>query len=298
MAVTQFSRIQIRRGDKEALPQALEEGEFGLALDTGELFIGAPNLPKLTYRNSFPYQNVRVLTEFDVVHTLHDHVVTTGPLFRVSAPSRASSQQLTYSFSYQGDPLSTDTIRLLDPVAGQNPGDLRGRVLAGAVIDYGNGNTGTISTAPFTIIHVAGPSTPNSRIQIDISELNMSSYPDGTTWHLTFLNLDTIATWPLLESDSFVMKYSMTSNEEVNGLKVRRVGQLFIAADEYSVQLVDTGVDMNQDYDNNYMRIIFSGHIETDVDGAKYVVLTSTNVSYHDISITFAGDRWAHSSEE
>jgi Major tropism determinant N-terminal domain len=300
MAVTQISRIQVRRGDKEALPQSLEEGEFGFATDTGELFIGAPNLPKIADRNqTFPYQNVRVITEFDLVHTLHDHVVTSGPLFRVPSAARAPSTQLTYSFSFQGDPLNTDQIRYLDPINGQNPGDLRGRVISGARILYNNGNIGDVGLSAFTVVHNAGPNTPNSRIMLDLDELNMSSYPAGSTWQITFLNLDTIARWPLNESDSYVMKYSMTSNEAVNGLKIRRVGQLFIAADEFSVQLLDNGVDMNQNPDlNNYMRIIFSGHIETETDGSKTVVLTCTNVSYHDISITFAGDRWLHTTSE
>lgn len=39
-----ISKIQMKRGPKDSLPEQLSEGEFGYATDTGELFIGAPKL--------------------------------------------------------------------------------------------------------------------------------------------------------------------------------------------------------------------------------------------------------------
>lgn len=64
--ITQVALMQIRRGRLDELPYALEEGEFGLATDTLDLFIGAPNSDKIKHRINekvFPYGNLRVLTE-------------------------------------------------------------------------------------------------------------------------------------------------------------------------------------------------------------------------------------------
>jgi len=41
-----FSKITIRRGERNDLPD-LSSSEFGFATDTGEVFIGAPDLPSL-----------------------------------------------------------------------------------------------------------------------------------------------------------------------------------------------------------------------------------------------------------
>lgn len=67
VAIIQISQIKHRRGKRSDLPKALEEGELGLALDTGEVFIGTPNLPSAKFRkdeNIFPYGNTQILTEW------------------------------------------------------------------------------------------------------------------------------------------------------------------------------------------------------------------------------------------
>lgn len=68
MAIIQISQIKHRRGLRDDLPNpSLEEGELGLALDTGEMFIGTPNLPVAAFRaatNTFPYANTQILTEW------------------------------------------------------------------------------------------------------------------------------------------------------------------------------------------------------------------------------------------
>lgn len=63
----QIALIQHRRGQLSELPTELNEGEFGLALDTNQLFIGNSNNEKLSKRieeNMFPYGNIEILTEF------------------------------------------------------------------------------------------------------------------------------------------------------------------------------------------------------------------------------------------
>ncbi|NJO62671.1 MAG: hypothetical protein HC836_31905, partial [Richelia sp. RM2_1_2] len=67
MPVVQISRIQHRRGLSIDLPNpSLAEGEIGMTIDTGEMFIGAPNFPPIVNRTTYPYQNLRILTEFSV----------------------------------------------------------------------------------------------------------------------------------------------------------------------------------------------------------------------------------------
>ncbi|MNR88482.1 hypothetical protein D3C72_194200 [compost metagenome] len=304
MPVTQISRIQVRRGPKDNIPQALAEGEMAMTTDTGEVFIGAPNLPKIAHRGGsiFPYQNIRLITEFDLVHTLHDHVVTTGPLMRVTAPTRTDDSK-TFSFMYLGAPEDIlpgqRTIELGYDGVAPIPGDLRGRIVSKATLIRGSdGNSQTVPYIAFNVVHKNGPSTPNSFITVDLDAAGLASLHLADRFLITFLNLDTIAEFPLAESDSFVMDYSMTSDTMVNGLKVRRTGTLHIVADDYSVAIVDFGVDLNQDpTGTNFMRIVWSGHIE-DRSGSPWVILTCTNASYYPVSITFAGSRWAHSSEE
>ena len=63
----QIALIQHRRGQLSELPTQLNEGEFGLALDTNQLFIGNSTNKKLSQRideNIFPYGNIEILTEF------------------------------------------------------------------------------------------------------------------------------------------------------------------------------------------------------------------------------------------
>jgi len=66
MPIVQISQIRHRRGPRNNLPPSLAEGEIGFALDTGEVFIGGPNVPSIKKRGDkgdFPYYNVAILTE-------------------------------------------------------------------------------------------------------------------------------------------------------------------------------------------------------------------------------------------
>jgi len=65
MAVKQISRVQIREGNESDLPNPnLADGELGFTKDTGKLFIGSPTLPFLLGRNTFPFKNTEILTEW------------------------------------------------------------------------------------------------------------------------------------------------------------------------------------------------------------------------------------------
>lgn len=60
---TEVALIQVRQGEKADLRQ-LEEGQFGFAIDTGELFIGAPSEKRLSGRE---FRNLKLLTELNGV---------------------------------------------------------------------------------------------------------------------------------------------------------------------------------------------------------------------------------------
>lgn len=298
MAVTQISRIQIRRGPKVDFPQQLAEGEFGMTTDTGELFLGAPTLSNLDYRNYFPYKNIKILTEFDVVHTLHDHIVTTGPLMRVTHPARDPGAVNTFTFKYTGTTLPLDSfgnaIQRVVTLDSSGSGDLRGRVVAKvSFIRASDGATVTIPNDSVTVNFVPGISTPDSRIIFSLDDANLPTITNNDSVLVSFFNLSTLAEYNYAESDSFVMDYSMLSDEEINGVRIKRVGTLKIVVDEFTVGIFDSGVDINQDPGTNFMRLVFSGHIK---DGV--ITLSCTNLSHYPVSVTFTGTRWKHNIED
>lgn len=102
MAVKQISKIIIKKGLAEDLPVSLSEGEFAYVTDTGEVFIGAPNLSSIAYRGDisnlkYPYQNVKLMTEFDFPKAITTDYYTLGPLVRFSIPI-SSTYSTVYTF--------------------------------------------------------------------------------------------------------------------------------------------------------------------------------------------------------
>jgi hypothetical protein len=91
MSVFQISRIQHRRGTSGELPDALADGEIGMTTDTGEIFFGAPDHPSVSGRRSYPYQNIKILTELDVRYGIKGDVYYHGAL--ASAKLLASTNQ-------------------------------------------------------------------------------------------------------------------------------------------------------------------------------------------------------------
>lgn len=75
---TEVALMQVRQGEKVDLRQ-LEEGQLGYAIDTGEIFIGAPNEQRLSGRT---FRNLKLLTELNGVSSsvisLLDVMVGTG----------------------------------------------------------------------------------------------------------------------------------------------------------------------------------------------------------------------------
>jgi hypothetical protein len=88
MAVTQKSKIQVRRGRRENLPQ-LAAGEFGWAIDTQQLYIGNG-----TFTDGAPAEgNTEILTELTLqnsgyaTETLNNNVSTPTEFYRFNIQS-------------------------------------------------------------------------------------------------------------------------------------------------------------------------------------------------------------------
>lgn len=93
MPVSMFSKIKIRRGNKDDLPD-LDKAEFGFATDSGEVFIGAPDFPPLENKGrgeineEFPYRNVQIITNgqdhSDIQKTVYQG---NGPVIAQTGPT-------------------------------------------------------------------------------------------------------------------------------------------------------------------------------------------------------------------
>jgi hypothetical protein len=122
MAVVQISRIQIRRGQKNAgsgLPQ-LASGELGWAVDTQELYIGNGSVAE----GAPAVGNTQVLTQFSNIFTLADSytyreqdafLLTGGDIaspVRRSLQARLDDRVSVRSFGLTGQPSQIATTRL------------------------------------------------------------------------------------------------------------------------------------------------------------------------------------------
>lgn len=90
MPVSIFSKIKIRRGKRDELPD-LDKAEFGFSTDTGEVFIGAPDLPSLENKGrgeineQFPYKNVQLITD------IQDHSEIQKVVYKGNGPLNAQT---------------------------------------------------------------------------------------------------------------------------------------------------------------------------------------------------------------
>lgn len=87
MPVIQISEVITRMGTSGELPDALVQGQMGFTTDTGEVFIGAADLEKVSGRKSYPYENIKILTEFDVQYNITGDVYYHGPIKTMNVPS-------------------------------------------------------------------------------------------------------------------------------------------------------------------------------------------------------------------
>lgn len=81
MPVIQISKVIHCLGTSGELPDRLELGQLGMTTDTADVLIGAAGLPQVAGRKSYPYQNLKILTELDVQKTMTGDVYHAGPLY-------------------------------------------------------------------------------------------------------------------------------------------------------------------------------------------------------------------------
>ena len=162
MAVTQKSKIQVRRGRRENLPQ-LAAGELGWAIDTQQLYIGNG-----TFTEGAPAEgNTEIITEVSTqmiglsnVFTeeiLLDNTVTATEFFRFNAASypagiinysiKRNEIWRTGSFQYAYNP-TAGTVSVLDLTTGDTLGITLTADVAGSLIliKYQSTNTGYDAT--------------------------------------------------------------------------------------------------------------------------------------------------------
>ena len=124
MTVTQISRVQHRSGTSNELPDALADYEIGITTDTGEIFFGSSSHPSVSGRLSYPYQNIKIITELDVQRGVTGDIYYHGALAGatclangfatpvISLFPHGTQSFATYDFSLEGTGLNS-SIRLM-----------------------------------------------------------------------------------------------------------------------------------------------------------------------------------------
>lgn len=303
MTVVQISEIKHRTGRREELSQ-LEQSEIGVTYDSGELFIGMPAFSKIQHRKpsqnspgQFPYGNIKILTEFDFVHTMSDKVATYSPLYRWYGASRLD-EEISFTATYSGPELPVDEDGNADDriVTIDLDEDHAGAVILSATID--------IDGTEFPIGENAMALTQNlvngkSAVRLDLDAAGLQTVTSANVITFTAVPAQIMETWPLGEVDSMVIEYSLTTTVPVNNVYTKRTGTLHIVADNYSAAVADQGIDLNQRAGNDYLRVVFSATVRempipTDPNNTeKRLVLLCANIGVSQIQITYSGRRWS-----
>lgn len=167
--IKQIALMQIRRGRLDELPYALEEGEFGLATDTLDLFVGAPNSDKIKHRISekvFPYGNLRVLTELSEslkisAYTYHGNLEI-GALFPIILHGTTTLPIIpaTTSFEINGVTITlneaTDLVTLCTTINNENIPNVRAYDLNDNFVIVSTTNALNIKNISGTFLQVVG----------------------------------------------------------------------------------------------------------------------------------------------
>jgi hypothetical protein len=192
MPVIEISKIQIRRGDQaDLLPSSLAPGEFGMAKDTGRLFLGAdPNDTGLfADRSVTPFENIEVLTEasIDTFARLYDRMYrTTGPV-GLAEGDLNRKPYMTATLAASTSAWTSLQVERIDPTTGLfTPGALEDTVLSetssvGALIEYFLcDNTHIIRSGELRIIHDGNLTTDEANLIDETTsrcEVPTSSFP-------------------------------------------------------------------------------------------------------------------------
>ncbi len=303
MTVVQISEIKHRTGRREELAQ-LAQSEIAVTFDSGELFVGMPSFSKVQYRKpsfnqsgTFPYGNVKILTEFDVVHTLSDKVATHSPLYRWYGDKRTDTQ-VWFTAKYKGLALEVDDDgkALSRLVTVDFDEDRTGAVILAAEIKVGEETRGIDITA---LDFTQNLETGKSAVLIDMEAAGLDTITSEDTLRFRIVPAMIVESWPVGEVDSMVIHYSLSSREKIDNRYTKRTGMLQLVADDYSASVVDQGVDLNQRPGVDYLRVVFSASImsfpveDDPLSTEKRLVLKCANIGNYPIQITYHGSRWS-----
>ena len=157
----EIALVQVRRSESTQLPLALEEGEFGLALDTAQVFIGCSEYEPLKerYKNRiFPYGNLQLLTEFSDNLNIIEHHYIGNCAIPAQFPIIATSTD-NVSTLHVGDKLSINNVEIT--ITSENVEELPTTINAThipGVSSYLNGTKFVVATTGSSLVlaNVAG----------------------------------------------------------------------------------------------------------------------------------------------
>lgn len=301
MAVVQISRIQHRRGNRSELPESLAEGEIGYAKDTGEIFIGAPNLDKVQFRKVgaaradgiFPYANIRLLTEFDVSYTMTDKIYTQGPLLRGVVESKKVLMGATTPYQVR----NTDEINV---EAGQITllGILDSSQTGAVISDIrvAHNPAMTYDTTPLLKPGTAFISKRDVVINYAANGL-LGIYPGDRVWVTYFANVDFFE-YVLEDTDVCIMDYCAVPGNLLpaeGNPSIKRAGTIHVMADAQGASVRDQGVDLNSDVPGE-INLYWNARVAP-IAGSQppqnKVIITCSNALGQNMNVTFCGRRWS-----
>lgn len=291
MAIVQITKIQHRGGTRDNLPESLSDREIGISVDSGEIFVGAPNLNKIQYRRPgnatpegiYPYSNIKILTEFDMSYTLTDKIYHNGPLLSGVA---TNSVELTNTFFY------TDTLPLLPGTVYVKFENVFSNDQSGAKIK--EISVKRLGDPSFNIFDSSFAYIDGRDVILNVVDANLTDLASTDEFQLTYFEANYLYEFLLGDTDAMIIDYSASAEDAWPSVgytpkKPRRVGTLKIVADPDGVAVKDDYVELNPVPDS--MPLFFSGRIEGS-PGNEKVVITTVNTSAQKINITLNGRRW------
>jgi hypothetical protein len=298
MAVVQISRIQHRRGNRSELPESLAEGEIGYAKDTGEIFMGAPNLDKVQFRKIggaraegiFPYSNIRLLTEFDVSYTMTDKIYTQGPLLRGVVESRKVFMGADTPYKVRNtDEVNTDAkqITLLGVIDSFQTGAIISdiRVAHNSAMIYDTTPLLKSGTA-----HIVGQDVVINYGENDL----MGIYEGDRVWLTYFANVDFFE-YVLEDTDVCIMDYSAVPGSLLpaqGNPNIRGVGTIHVIADAQGATVMNQNAELNSTKPNE-INLYWNARVAPIENSSQHkVVITCSNALGQNMNVTFCGRRW------
>lgn len=190
MAVYQITRIQHRRGTSGELPDALADGEIGMTTDTGEVFIGAADHPAVSGRKTYPYQNIKFITELDVQRGIKGDVYYHGALAGARCAANNIATSVVPLFNHGQREFATYEVSLKS-----NDGGVKFMGILTICVHPSDPNQSTVTITPGSVCALNWPggsanypvSASLNNGPFALSRYDLQGFDTGVTW-LTFKN--------------------------------------------------------------------------------------------------------------